>query len=252
MSSFVSNIFKWFPEGGVKNYIRCFFYNRVQKEFRISFRNNLFFVEKDGFLMKFFDNPYHQFLTDKDYFHRFTLKPGDILVDAGAFRGMLSIYASRLVGDNGLVIAMEPDPDQYERLIKNIEINGVKNIKVIKKGLWGESTVLSFKSGNELASSFIDADSQNTTLRVEVTTLDAVFESITPKGAVLVKMNIEGSEIEAVKGAKETISKYKPGFVIRTNHWVDGKTTDGPVEELLRNYGYQPETKQLHEQTTFA
>lgn len=252
MNSFISNVFKGFPEGSIKNYIRCFFYNRFQKEFRISFRNNLFLVEKNGIQMKFFDNPYHQFLNDKDYFHRFTLKPGDILLDAGAFRGMLSIYASRLVGDNGLVIAMEPDPDQYERLIKNIEVNSVKNIRVIKKGLWGENTVLSFKSGNELASSFINADEHGSTLRVEVTTIDEIFKDLTPKGSILIKMNIEGSEIEAVKGAKETISKYKPGFVIRTNHWVDGKTTDGPVEELLHSYGYHPETKLLHEQTTFA
>ena len=254
MNKLVSKLFKLIPEGGLKNNIRCAMYNRMQSDFRISYSSGRFTVEKDGYSMVFNENPYQQFLNDRDYFHKYRVQPGDTLIDGGAFRGMLVVYAAKLVGADGLVIALEPDPEQYDRLVKNIELNKVTNVRVIKKGLWSSTTTLKFRSGKELSSSFIKADEENSEniISVPVTTIDEILAGDDLKGKLLIKMNIEGAEIEAVKGANATIKKYRPHFVIRTNHNVEGRYTDDRVSATLKGYGYNPETKVLHEQTTFA
>ena len=61
------------------------------------------------------------------------------------------------------------------------------------------------------------------------------------------KMNIEGAEIKALYGARETIQRFKPHFAISSDHFVDGdaargERTCGPVEDILRSHGYDAET----------
>ncbi|MEM3406001.1 MAG: FkbM family methyltransferase [Candidatus Pacearchaeota archaeon] len=61
------------------------------------------------------------------------LKKGDIVIDAGAYIGLFTLYASKKVGKNGLVIAYEPDPENYKNLLENIKLNKCKNVKLIKE-----------------------------------------------------------------------------------------------------------------------
>jgi len=53
------------------------------------------------------------------------------------------------------------------------------------------------------------------------------------------KMNIEGSEIMALKGSAGILEKYKPALIITTDHVVDGKQTTEPVEQILRSHQYK-------------
>lgn len=52
-------------------------------------------------------------------------------------------------------------------------------------------------------------------------------------------MNIEGSEIMALKGATEILKKYKPALTITTDHMVDGRQTTEPVEQILDAHHYK-------------
>ena len=63
-----------------------------------------------------------------------TVKPGDIIVDAGANVGYYTVIGSRLVGDRGKVYAFEPDPSNFELLRKNVELNGLKNVVLDAQG----------------------------------------------------------------------------------------------------------------------
>ncbi len=254
MNKLVSTIFKLLPELTLKNHARCFFYNRMQKDFKIFFKDNIFHVEKEGLVMKFVENPYHILLTDKDYFIKSSLDENDIVLDAGAYVGIFSVYASKKVGREGKVIAFEPDPDTARRLNKNLELNNASNVEIINKGLWSSDATLVFKAGRELASSFVTEDNVDNLKKIEVpvTTIDNAMKDVNVKNKLFIKMNIEGSEIEALKGAVETIRKYRPYWVIRTNHIVNGKTTDKPVEEFLNQRHYKTITKELAELTTFG
>ena len=254
MNKIITKIFKFFPESTLKNYVRCFFYNKMQTDFRITFKNSVFYVEKDGLIMKFVENPFHILLTDKDYFIKSSLNENDTVLDAGAYVGIFSVYASKKIGDGGQVIAFEPDPDTLRRLNKNLDLNDILNVKVINKGLWSSDTALTFESGKELGSTFVAEGNsdESKVVTVSVTTIDNVMKDVTVKNKLFIKMNIEGSEIEALKGAEETFNRYKPHCVIRTNHIVNGETTDREVEQFLKQQRYKTTTVELAELTTFG
>jgi len=56
------------------------------------------------------------------------LRKGDTFIDVGANIGLMSIFASKIVGSNGIVYAFEPEPETFVILRKNIEINKINNI----------------------------------------------------------------------------------------------------------------------------
>lgn len=53
-----------------------------------------------------------------------------------------------------------------------------------------------------------------------------------------IKMNIEGSELEAIKGVKKTVEKFKPSFVISTDHVVNDELTYIKIEKFFKNLNY--------------
>ena len=63
------------------------------------------------------------------------LKPGDVFVDVGVSIGLMSVYASQLVGETGKVMSFEPEPGRYETLYSNINLNTAKNIQRFNMGL---------------------------------------------------------------------------------------------------------------------
>ena len=64
--------------------------------------------------------------------HRgFIPRRGETVVDVGAYVGIYSLWSSRLVGDDGMVIAFEPNPETYYWLINNIKLNNANNIHPI-------------------------------------------------------------------------------------------------------------------------
>jgi predicted RNA methylase len=69
------------------------------------------------------------------YFSRWRPKSGDTVVDAGAYTGItFSLIAAKMVGETGKIIAFEPDPFNYGRLIYNAQLNNINNIKVMPMG----------------------------------------------------------------------------------------------------------------------
>lgn len=72
------------------------------------------------------------------------IREGDIVVDVGAHIGYYTLLASRLVGDTGKVYAFEPEPRNYDLLLKNLELNNVKNVVAIKKAVSNKKGTLKF------------------------------------------------------------------------------------------------------------
>ena len=66
---------------------------------------------------------------------RKVVKKGDVVVDIGANMGYFTLLASRLVGREGKIYAFEPEPVNYGLLVKNIGINGYKNIVPVQKAV---------------------------------------------------------------------------------------------------------------------
>ncbi|MFB6115259.1 MAG: FkbM family methyltransferase [Candidatus Nanohalobium sp.] len=213
---------------------------------------------EDGYRRKFKDteiemsSPIHfsEFLTEKPltgYVKNVDLDEANLVVDAGAYPGEFTIYAARKGAE---VIALEPDPENAEDLRENVRMNGLEDkVTVVEKGLWDEKDQKSFERDQEFGlGSQIEEDAEIT---IQLDTLDHIASEHGEPD--FVKMDIEGAEIEALKGAEEVLEDVKPGFAIATYHIdEDGDKTCHEVEEILEKHGYDAETGYGRHLTTYG
>ena len=129
------------------------------------------------------------------------LKPGDTFVDIGANIGWHSIVASTIVGDDGVVIAVEPELENFRLLTANLAMNGCANVVPIRSAAGAEPGVarLRVNSANN-GNHSISASGQQKTLVARVEDLVAAWDR-TPS---LVKIDTEGFEYDVVRGLTTT------------------------------------------------
>ncbi len=104
------------------------------------------------------------------------LKDGMVMVDVGAFCGYYTLLASRLVGASGKVYAFKPHPTSYAYLLKNIEINGCRNVKA-------SNIAVANSSGSAVLCLHAEADhhwlsvhsSSNSSMTVRTVSIDDFF-----------------------------------------------------------------------------
>lgn len=132
-----------------------------------------------------------------------------VFVDVGANVGK---YVVPLAKRYEKVYAVEPDPDNLEALIKNIEINGiVDRVVVVPKALGSAPGVA------HLAQAGAQSRIADRGIEVEVTTLDECCPD-----AEAVKIDVEGFELEVIKGALRTIEVNRPAFLIEHHEYIFG------------------------------
>lgn len=136
------------------------------------------------------------------------LAPGDVFMDVGAHHGYMSLKASDKVGPSGRIIALEPDPDNFALLSKNVEENKIKNIMPLHAAVSDKKGKAGFKvsaaSDNSSFHKHPNADVLKT-VEVDVETIDSLCGFLGVKQIKLIKVDTEGHEIEVVKGAAKTI-----------------------------------------------
>jgi len=254
----LGTIFDWFnllPEGTLKNKIKCLIYNAdftKNKNFTISYRKNHYLIKYKGNQYKFLKDPYVDvYITINGYFSHYDIKRGDVLIDCGAFQGTFSILASELVGNKGKIIAFEPDTENYKTLTDHLKINSIENVVVINKGLWSEKTNLKFNNSHGSGSSFFFSN-KTSVISVPVVTLDEELDNLGIDHVDFIKADIEGSEIELVKGAVKILANNNVNLAIASYHELNGEKTYIKLEELLKNYGYTVSTTFSYHLTTYA
>lgn len=145
---------------------------------------------------------------------RSEIHPGDVVVDVGANVGYFTLIAAQLVGDTGKVWAFEPDPDAFELLRRNVELNGYKNVTLVPKALGSEPGKLKLfrHATNRGDHRIYDPGDGREAVEVEVTTLDHYFADASRLD--LIKMDIQGAECAAVAGAAKTLERGDDTAVI--------------------------------------
>lgn len=174
-----------------------------------------------------------------DGFYQF--KSGDIVVDAGARIGTFSAKISAAVGEKGKIIAIEPEPQNFACLRKNIEANRLDNVIPIQKMLWsGTRRLPLYFSGNAAAhSAYCDAfyGSTGESIRVEAAALDSILEDLGIGSVDFIKMDIEGSEIEALKGMQKILASQVQ-LAIAAYHPVNGRLAHTVIVPQLEQLGF--------------
>jgi FkbM family methyltransferase len=178
------------------------------------------------------------------------VKSGDVVIDVGAAYGVVSLPLSRFVGNEGHVYAFEP-ARQTQRLLKQlIESNQLENISVVPMAIADAAGVAEFieystdnllawaSDTSTLAEGVKPAQKNYETYRVELTTLDQFVQAqgIEPSA---IKIDIEGFELYALQGGKQTLATFKPYLCIDIHE--DVKTHLSAllgVQPLLEAIGY--------------
>ena len=133
---------------------------------------------------------------------KFSFRPADVVLDVGACEGMFSIMLGVLF-PYVRVISLEPVPETYYHLVKNIELNGCKNIEAYNLGLGNpsqkkmEMVVSKDFSGGSSAYCTFDPQSHKK-VEVGLITLDAAFDLYGINNCRLLKMDTEGAEYDVL------------------------------------------------------
>lgn len=139
------------------------------------------------------------------------LAPGATFVDVGANIGYFSLLASKLVGDAGTVLAIEPSHVNLSRLAEHLWKNASGNVLVasIAAGNGHALPTINFPTFNNAGAATLRPGHSVQGNRVMQAPLDEIFaaQGIRPD---LVKLDVEGFELEALKGMRDSLARYAP------------------------------------------
>jgi len=172
------------------------------------------------------------------------INPGDCVIDAGANVGFFTVLMSKLVGDRGKVLAIEPDRRNVEKLKKNLDINSCGNVEILAHALSekdGWAPLCRHTDNGQTCINGSVAVGEEVPL-VSTLTFDRAATYL-PKHPSFLKLDIEGSEVAALLGARNyvfplIVTEVNDKALKRAGHSARDLFT------LLRERGYK--RYQLH------
>ena len=169
------------------------------------------------------------------------VRRGDVVLDCGANIGLFTRKA--LSRGAALVVAIEPAPLTLEALRRNLE-GEIRSGRVIvyPKGVWDreDQLQLSIDEINQAADSLVTGDARAPTVRVPLTTIDRIVAELKLPRVDFIKMDIEGAEKPAIRGAKETLQRFRPRMSLSSEHLPDDFTAiPALVKSIEPRYRYQ-------------
>lgn len=145
---------------------------------------------------------------------------GDIVIDGGANIGTLTIPLAKLLG-SGKIIAFEPQQSVFQTLCANVVLNSINNVIALPVGLGEvcENLYLQLAPSVDGVSNFgmASVGYEQTDNIVEVRSLSSIFEQYNLRSLKLIKLDVEGMELAALKGAEPLIDKFKPFLYVEND-----------------------------------
>ncbi len=164
--------------------------------------------------------------------------PGDTVLDCGGNVGTFTRTALRHGAK--LVVAFEPAPENIEVYRRNFkqEIAAGKVI-LVPKGVWDKEDTLMLKRDphNNAADSFILLSDGSHAVAAPLTTIDIAVAELKLDHVDFMKLDIEGAEVRALHGARQTLTRFHPRMSIAAEHYAtDAVEIPKAVKSLVANY----------------
>lgn len=163
----------------------------------------------------------------KQYFDVFCSRDKEVFVDAGAYNGDTTkefMIWSNMGGKYKKIFVLEPIEEQFEYIKNRKELEKWNNVVLCKKAAWNCHTELNFLH-NKSGSSVVEKNTGNLVIG------EKIDEIVGNEQVTFIKMDVEGSELKALEGAKETIRRNKPKLAISVYHKYED-IIDIPLEIL--------------------
>ena len=169
------------------------------------------------------------------------------VLDVGANVGYYTVELSRHLAPHGKLLSFEPVENSYLQLEKNIEVNEIRNlVQTFQLGLSDSDKEIDIflpqVSGSSAASlKNLHPEEDYKTERIKITTLDQVYGTLEIEHCDLVKIDVEGGELQVIQGGMETITKFKPIiFAELLRKWSAAFSySPNHVLAILQNLGYR-------------
>jgi FkbM family methyltransferase len=141
------------------------------------------------------------------------IKPGMTVLDIGTNMGVTALHFSQRVGTTGKVIGFEPDKINYDKATTNIALNNFKNIVVENIGLGNENTTMKLylvNDENRGMNRILTSTVPYPFIEIPVRVLDDFIKEHPLKKIDLIKIDVEGFEMNILQGATSIIKQYRP------------------------------------------
>ena len=182
-----------------------------------------------------------------DIFLDRALKPGYVAIDVGANSGCHTLVMASAVGGSGKVVAFEPNPRMFNRLQANVKLNRLENVDLCPVALSDQSGIVTLhipKDGdyNQGLGSIHSANLEEASDQINVPkiSLDDWVDEHYLSRIDLIKIDVEGHEMQVFKGAYQTLKKFKPILIFEFSErqWRNAGVTAEQVEKLLGDLEY--------------
>ena len=195
-----------------------------------------------------------RYMTDKERFLMNLEFSGKTVYDIGAHIGITTLFFSRAVGDKGQVISFEPNPEAFGTLHRNVDLNGLTNVRLFNVALGAKRDTLGLvlvfgDSSSALAT--LDMSRQAELLKykgrirtrilpVEVYPLDEYILANSLPDPDFVKIDVEGYEYSVLLGAQGTLLGRKPPLLLEMHGKGPGQRSENRsrIIELLSPIDY--------------
>lgn len=161
----------------------------------------------------------------------YSISETDTVYDIGAFHGLYGLCAKKA----NKVFMFEPDSSNSEIVNENIKLNNYEDRKLVPKAVHSITGEIGFKSGGRANSSI----QQDCNEKVSCVKIDD-FAKSNPEPD-LIKIDVEGNELEVLKGAEDVLASSRPDVFVEIHHGIENQDRVKPeeVDRLMRDFGYE-------------
>lgn len=166
-------------------------------------------------------------------------------LDIGANIGYYVMLEKKILGNTGRIIAIEPSPENFKYLSKNIRRHDSSNIEIhnIAAGnVSGTLNFLMYKDESNSGHIISDDEIKNTSgkvIQVPVKPIDILVKELNLKKLDFLRMDVEGYEYEILKGMLKTLEEFRPIIQIEIHRSIMGKENTQQFFKTLQKLDYE-------------
>jgi FkbM family methyltransferase len=167
------------------------------------------------------------------------LREGEQVVDLGAYSGDTTYFFAKAVGPRGRVLAVEPDPESFAALERNVREQGLDNVATEPSAVWDQAGTIVFQSGGVTTSRVATDELSTRTVSVPTRTLEALLERHGFGRVDFLKMDIEGAEFTVLPQAREILRRLRPRMILEVHGEGTEPRTVAGVLAFLEEAGFR-------------